>query len=364
MSLGTSSNKVIIIPVFILAFLGLVMLSSAGVVDGQRKFGSAYYYFNHQFFYGFLPGVLLFFIFSKIKYQFWKKLSLPILLLSIGLLVAVFIPDIGVTAKGAARWIKLGFLSFQPAEILKFSLIIYFAAWFSGRQEKVRNWSYSVVPFLVVLGFVTLLLAGQPDIGTLSMIVMIAIAMYFLAGAEMKHFFSLLGVLAVMFGFLVFFAPYRFNRLLAFARPGSDTQGISYHVNQARLAIGRGGLFGVGFGQSQQKVNFLPEPVGDSIFAIITEELGLVGASFLVGMILWLSLALIKLSRQTSDRFAQLFLLGLVVWIAGQAFINIGAISGLIPLTGITLPFISYGGTSLAVILGALGIASNIAKHS
>lgn len=357
------SNRPIILPVFILVFFGLAMLFSAGVVDGQRKFGSVYYYFNHQLLYGFLPGILFFFLFSKIKYKFWKKVSLPLLILSLGLLTAVFIPGLGVTAKGAARWIQLGFLSFQPAEILKLSLIIYFAAWFSGRSEKVRSWSYSAAPFLVILGFVALLLAGQPDIGTLGMVVMIAIAMYFLAGAEIRHFFSLLVLLAVVFFLLVQFAPYRFDRLLSFLNPAADPQGISYHVNQARLGIGRGGLWGVGFGQSQQKINFLPEPVGDSIFAIMAEELGLLGAGFLLGTILWLSLALIKLSRQTGDRFAQLFLLGLTVWIAGQTFINIGAISGLIPLTGIPLPFVSYGGTSLAVLLAALGIASNIAKN-
>ncbi len=363
MSSSNSSNKSIIIPVFILVLFGLLMLFSAGVVDGQRRFGSAYYYFYHQVLFGFLPGIFLFFIFSKIKYKFWKKLSLPLLLLSLGLLVAVFIPSLGVVAKGAARWVKIGWFTFQPAEILKFSLIIYFAAWFSGRREQVRSWSYSVVPFLVILGFISLLLAGQPDIGTLSMVALIAIAMYFLAGAEIRHFFSLMAVLVVVLFLLVQFAPYRFNRLLAFLNPSADPQGISYHVNQARLAIGRGGLWGVGFGQSQQKVNFLPEPVGDSIFAITVEELGLIGGTFLVGIILWLSMALLKISRQTNDRFAQLFLVGLIVWIAGQAFINIGAISGLTPLTGIPLPFVSYGGTSLAVILGSLGIASNIAEN-
>ncbi len=291
-------------------------------------------------------------------------MSLPFLILSLGLLVAVFLPGLGVTAKGAMRWTKLGFFSFQPAEILKLSLIIYFAAWFSGRSEKVRNWSYSMLPFLVILGFVGLLLAGQPDIGTLSMVAMIAVAMYFLAGSEIKHFFILMAILAVALFLLVQFTPYRFNRLLAFVNPEGDPQGISYHVNQAKLGIGRGGLLGVGFGQSRQKVSFLPEPVGDSIFAVVTEELGLVGASALLGVILWLSAVLIRLSRQTGDRFAQLFLLGLTVWIAGQSFVNIGAISGLIPLTGIPLPFISYGGTSLAAILASLGIASNIAKHS
>lgn len=360
----SSAGKTIIVPVFILVVFGLAMLSSAGIVDGQKRFDSDYYYFIHQLLYGLLPGLFLFWFCSKIKYSFWKKLSLPLLILSLGFMLAVFVPEVGMVARGAFRWIKIGFLSFQPSEVLKLILIIYFAAWFSGRTEKVKSWSYSVVPFLVVLGFVGILLAKQPDVGTLSVVVMIAIAMYFLAGAEMRHFAGLMAVLAVVFFLLIQFAPYRLNRFLAFVNPSADPQGIAYHVNQARLGIGRGGLFGVGFGQSQQKINFLPEPVGDSIFAIVVEELGLMGGSFLLGLLLWLAMALIKISWQTSDRFAQLFLLGLTVWIAGQAFINIAAISGLVPLTGIPLPFVSYGGTSLAVLLAGLGIASNIAKHS
>lgn len=358
------SNKSIIVPVFILALFGLVMLSSAGIVDGQKRFGSSYYYFIHQLIYGLLPGVCLFWLCSKIKYNFWKKLSLPLLILSLGLLMAVFVPNVGVAARGAMRWIRIGFLSFQPAEVLKLSLIIYFAAWFSGRHEKVKSWSYSAVPFLVILGFVGILLVKQPDVGTLSIVVIIAIVMYFLAGAEMRHFLGLMVLLGAVFFLLVQFVPYRLNRLLSFINPATDPQGISYHVNQARLAIGRGGLLGVGFGQSQQKINFLPEPVGDSIFAIVVEELGLVGGAFLIGLILWLAAVLVKVSQQTHDRFAQLFLLGLTVWIAGQAFINIAAISGLVPLTGIPLPFISYGGTSLAILLAGLGIAQNIVIRS
>jgi len=360
----SNSSKSVIVPVFILVLFGLTMLSSAGIVDSQNRFGSSYYYFVHQLLYGLLPGLLLFWICSKIKYPLWKKLAVPLLLLSLGLLVAVFWPSLGVAARGAVRWLKLGFLSFQPAEVLKLTLIIYFAAWFSGRSERVKSWSYSVVPFLVILGFVGILLVKQPDVGTLSIVVFIAIAMYFLAGAETKHFVGLMVLLAVIFFLLIQFAPYRLNRLLAFVNPSADPQGIAYHVNQAKLGIARGGIFGVGFGQSQQKINFLPEPVGDSIFAIIVEELGLLGGAFLLGLFLWLSLVLIKISRQTGDRFAQLFLLGLMVWIAGQAFINIAAISGLIPLTGIPLPFISYGGTSLAILLTGLGIAQNIANRS
>ena len=183
----SSSSKPIIIPVFMLALFGLVMLFSAGIIDSQRRFGSSYYYFLHQLFYGFLPGLILFWICSKVKYQLWKKLSVPLLLLSLGFLVAVFLPGIGIEARGAMRWMKISFLSFQPSEILKLTLIIYFAAWFSGRSEKVKSWSYSVVPFLVILGFIGVLLVKQPDVGTLSIVVFIAIVLHFLAGAENKH---------------------------------------------------------------------------------------------------------------------------------------------------------------------------------
>ena len=289
---------------------------------------------------------------------------MPILILSLLMLIAVFMPSLGLTAKGATRWIKLGFLSFQPAEILKFGLIVYFAAWFSGRSEKMKNWSYSIFPFFIIFGFVGLLLALQPDIGTFSIISLIALAMYFFAGAKTKHFLILIVVLGVNLFALVNLAPYRFARFLAFFNPAIDPQGISYHINQALLGIGRGGIWGVGFGQSQQKINFLPESVGDSIFAVLAEELGLIGAGVLVVLLLLLSLQIVKIARNAPDRFSQLFLFGITIWIIGQAFINIGAITGLIPLTGIPLPFVSYGGTSLAVILASLGIAVNIANNS
>ena len=358
----SSSAKNLLTLVFILVIFGLIALSSAGIVESQRKFGSSYYYFSHQVLYGLLPGLLLLFIFAKVKYKFWKKISLPLLIFSLFALMAVFTSRFGFSAKGAARWINIGFFSFQPSEILKFSLIIYFAAWFSGRNEKIQSWSYSVVPFFVVFGFVGLLLAFQPDVGTLGIVALIALAMYFFAGAKLTHFFGLIGFLAVSFFLLVHLAPYRFNRFLAFFNPGSDPRGISYHINQALLGIGRGGVWGVGFGQSQQKINFLPEPVGDSIFAVVAEELGLIGAGVLIALLVLLSLQIVKIAHNTNDRFAQLFLLGITVWIAGQAFINISAISGLLPLTGIPLPFVSYGGTSLAMILASLGIAINIAN--
>ena len=357
------SAKTLTILIFILIVFGLVMLSSAGVVDGQKRFGSAYYYLTHQLLYGVLPGLALFFLFSRINYKFWKKISLPLLIAVTGLMVLVFVPGVGYGLRGAQRWINLGFFTFQPSEILKLTLIIYLAAWFSRRDGRLSAGPQSAAPFFIVMTFVGALLVLQPDMGTLVLVTLIAIAMYFFAGVKLSHFLFLILILGVLLGALAVVEPYRFDRLKAFWDPNADKQGVSYHVNQAMIGIGSGGIFGLGFGQSRQKFNYLPEPVGDSIFAIVVEELGFVGGVFLLSLFVMLSLALINIARNATP-FGKLLVIGIAVWISGQAFINIAAISGLIPLTGLPLPFISFGSSSLVSVLIGLGIVSNIAHHS
>lgn len=356
--------KTLTILILLLLGFGLAILSSAGIIDAQRRFGNAYYYLFSQLETGVLLGALLFFAASKINYKFWKKTALLILIACLALLFLVFVPGVGFAAKGATRWIKVFGFNFQPAELLKVGLIIYFAAWFSQRDNKLKNWAYAVLPFITVLGFAVLMLALQPDIGTLGIVIVIAVALFFFAGAQLKHLLALFLLLLVCFSLLATFSHYRFNRIIAFLEPHNDTQGIAYHVNQAKIAIARGGWFGVGFGQSQQKGSFLPEPVGDSIFAIATEELGLVGVGVLGALYLALIWRLTVIARQANDKFASLYTLGIAVWIGMQAFVNMAAISGLLPLTGIPLPFVSYGGTALAVMLGSLGVVVNIANQS
>lgn len=358
-----SDNSLLLI-IGILIIFGLTILSSAGIIEGQNKFGSSQYYLIRQIQNGLLPGIALFLIFSRIKYKFWQKVSIPLFLASILLLVFVFLPSFGTALKGAQRWLYIGGLSFQPSEILKLSVIVYFASWFARRDARTSQWSHSAAPFFIVLGFISLLLAMQPDIGTLIVVVFISLVVYFSAGANMKHFFALLAILFLIFSVLVYIEPYRLNRILTFFNPYSDIEGRSYHIRQAILGIGSGGVFGVGFGKSQQKINFLPEPVGDSIFVVLAEELGLVGAGALIILFLVLAFKLISIAKYAPDTFSQLFVIGTTAWITGQAFINIGAVSGLIPLTGIPLPFISYGGTALASILAALGIVNNIARYT
>ncbi|MBI2674117.1 MAG: putative lipid II flippase FtsW [Candidatus Yanofskybacteria bacterium] len=354
-------KRLLFITLILLVF-GLIVLSSAGIIEGDKKFGSPYYYLNKQILYGVLPGILLFFLFSKINYHFWRKVSLPVLFGALLLMIFVFIPDIGIGLKGANRWVSLWGVSFQPSEILKLAMVIYFAAWFGSRDERVKSWSYSVAPFFVVVSFIGLLLALQPDVGTLAVDVLIALGIYFAAGSSMKHLFVIIAIFVIAVAGLIFIEPYRFNRIKTFLDPSVDPRGISYQLNQSLIAIGSGGLFGNGYNESTQKWGFLPEVVNDSIFAVVVEELGFAGAIVLIGLFIYLCYTLISIAKLTSDKFGRLLVIGMSTWIVGQAFINMAAVSGLAPLTGIPLPFVSHGGTAIISLMAGLGIVSNIAR--
>jgi cell division protein FtsW len=347
----------------VLVVFGLIVLSSAGVIEGQKRFNDPYYYVKHQLLYGLLPGVVLMLVLAKIDFRFWRKTSLLILFSALTLMILVFIPQFAVPLKGAKSWISLFGYTFQPAELLKLALVIYLAAWFGIKEERVRNWTYGTLPFIFVVGFVAGLLVLQPDLGTLVVVLAISAGVYFMAGARLKH----IGIIAILslaiIAGLIVVAPYRINRIKSFLNPAIDPRGISYQLNQSLIAIGSGGLTGVGFGQSKQKLGFLPETIGDSIFAIVAEELGLIGAGGLIGIFILLCIFLVETARRTTDRFGRLYVMGIAIWITGQAFINIAAVTGVGPLTGIPLPFISYGGTSLAALMASMGIVLNIAKR-
>ncbi|OGN09247.1 MAG: cell division protein FtsW [Candidatus Yanofskybacteria bacterium RIFCSPHIGHO2_02_FULL_41_11] len=349
--------------ILILAIVGLAILSSAGLIDAQKKFGSSYYYLNHQLIYLGL-GLAAMFLMSKIDYKIWKKLSLLILFGSLVLMIMVFVPSFGLDLKGASRWINLVGFTFQPSEFLKLGLVIYLAAWFSGRDQRLENWSYGMAPFFLVLSFIAILLALQPDIGTLIVVSMISLGVYFLAGVSLKQFFGIILVLLIAIGGLIFIEPYRFNRIKAYLDPAGDPRGISYQVNQSMIAIGSGGLTGVGFGKSSQKYGLLPEVANDSIFAVAVEEIGLVGGVAIILLFLFLGFNMTQIAKNISDKFGILLVMGINIWIMSQAFINIAAISGLAPLTGIPLPFVSYGGTALISLLAGLGIVINVAKKA
>ena len=357
-------DSIIAIAVFILLVFGLVMISSAGVVISKTRFGNEYYFFNHQLLYGVIPGLIALFVVQKIHYSFWKKIAVPMFIGSLILLVLVFIPGIGTKLLGASRWINLGPISFQPTEVMKLSIILYLAHWIEARGHKVKSFSEGLVPFLIVIGVVSFLIIKQPDFGTLGAIILIAMTMFFVSGVPLKYIFGM-GIGGLSLGYLLIkFEPYRMNRLMTFLDPANDPQGIGYQINQALLAIGSGGIFGLGLGHSRQKFNYLPEPVGDSIFAIVAEELGMLGASILMIVFLLLALRGFKIAQKAPDQFSKLVAVGITSWIIYQSLINIMAIVGLIPLTGIPLPFISYGSTSLIFILVGVGILLNISKYT
>ncbi|TXH07640.1 MAG: putative lipid II flippase FtsW [Candidatus Moraniibacteriota bacterium] len=358
------SDRVLKLVLFLLLGIGLTMIASAGVSYGNVRFDDPYYFFKEQLI-GLGVGTILLLICERIPYTLWQKFVIPIFLTAIGLLILVFIPGFGTTVYGAARWVDFGLVSFQPSEVMKLSIILYLAAWLSRRGERhAKDFYEGFLPFLMILMVVGFLIIKQPDTGTLGLIFCVALAIFFVSGASLMHLFGLvLGALAFL-ALLIKIAPYRMQRFLVFLNPEHDPLGAGYQMTQALLAIGSGGLFGVGLGHSRQKFNYLPEPVTDSIFAVLSEETGLLGVTIVLSLFVLFLWRGMRIARGAPDLFGKLLATGITAWVVCQAFINISAISGLIPLTGITLPFISFGGTSLAILMASVGILLNVSRHS
>lgn len=345
-----------------LILLGIVTLTSVSAAFSWVKAGSATFYLFWHIGFGVLGGAALGFFAYKISLPELKKKSPLLLLFNLFLMLLVFVPKIGLTAGGASRWINLGFTTFQPSEFLKLTFILYLAFWLSNRQRKPSSAMF-LIAFFVIIGIISALLALQPDISTLGIILLCALVMYFLSGSSFKHSFLTVLTVAAALAALIKFEAYRFERFLVFIKPDIDPMGLSYQVKQALITIGSGGIFGRTPGMSIQKFGFLPQPMSDSIFAIIAEEWGFIGSLFLIGLFLafaWRGIAIVK---RAQNKFYQLTAVGITVWITLQAFVNIGSMAGALPLTGVPLPFISYGGSALIAELMGLGILLNISKH-
>jgi len=356
-------DQVLLFIVFALLLFGLVMIASAGVAYSKTRFDSSYFFFKKQLL-GVGIGLIALFFFQKLNYEYLKKISTIFFIGTLVCLLLVFIEGVGTKAYGASRWLNLGPISFQPSEMLKLSLIIYLAAWMESRGERIRDFFEGFVPFIAIVALIGFLLLKQPDMGTFGVLVLVAISIFFVAGSKIEHIFMMLAGGGLSFLFLVLSSPYRLQRLTVFRNAGEDLQGAGYHINQALIAIGTGGIFGLGLGHSLQKFNYLPEPVGDSIFAIVAEELGFVGAGVLIVLFIMFAFRGYKIAKNAPDVFSRLLAVGIVSWIVFQATMNIAAISGIVPLTGVPLPFISYGGTSMVFILTGMGILLNISKYS
>jgi cell division protein FtsW len=352
--------------VIALCLFGLLMLYDASVVVAANPPYNDKFYFVKQQSLGLLIGLVGLLVTSKIDYHFWKKMA-PILLLGgLVLLVSVFVPGLGVEVLGAKRWVQFGSsaLRFQPSYLLCFALIAYLASWLE--KERPRQWSFSVsmIPFGVLMGLVLFIVAVlQKDLGSTSILALTSLIMYFLAGAPLWQVGGIIasGVLAL--GGLVLLEPYRVGRILSFLNRDRDAQGASYHINQALIALGAGGWLGLGIGQSRQKYSYLPETQTDSIFAVLGEEMGFVGSLMLVAVFLYLLWRGFAIARRAPDTFGRLLAGGIMSLIGIQVFVNLFAMAALIPLTGIPLPFISSGGTSLIVLLSSVGIVLNISKY-
>lgn len=350
----------------VILFFGLLMLASASQVVGADTFDDPYYHIKHQLLYGLLPGLALLVLMASVNYQHWKKFALFFLIAGFVMLVLVFIPPIGLTFGKAHRWINLGFTTFQPSEAMKLAAIIFFAAWFAQKRavDQIISFHYTCLPFLAYLGTLCLLVAAEPDIGTLTVLVVISFGMYFVAGANRKHLLLVIVIGVLAFMLLVMAAPYRLARVKTFLNPGHDTQDQSYQINQSLLAVGSGGWWGVGFGHSKQKYQYLPEVVGDSIFAVVAEEFGFIITSAFIILFIFMTSRCLILATRLNDDFGQFILIGIGLWFFYQAAVNISAMVNILPLTGIPLPFFSYGSSALITALAAVGLMINISKYT
>lgn len=338
----------------VLTATGLVILADASAPIALREFSDKYFFVKQQALWA-VAGLIFFIGTSVLNYKVWEKFATSFFIASLIGLLLVFVPGLGVKYLGAKRWIFLGNLSIQPSEILKLSLSVYFAKLASKKMKAAAYF----IPLIVVF----LLLMLQPDLGTAIVIAGIGMAQIFLAGVSIFYFLGamLVGVLGVVV--LILTSSYRKDRLLTFFEQTRDPLGKSYHIRQILIALGSGGIFGVGFGNSRQKYLYLPETATDSIFAVIAEELGFVGSFFIILAYIYFVWRGINVIKNAPDIFSKILASGIVTWIGGQALLNIGSMVAIIPLTGIPLPFISYGGSSLVAVLIGCGILLNISRY-
>jgi cell division protein FtsW len=347
----------LLIAVVSLTLFGLFMIYDASSYVAFRDFGDKYRYIKDQMSWAVL-GIVAMVAVSFFDYKKYYNLALPILVVSIVMLGLVFVPGLGLKILGARRWINLGFFVLQPSEFVKLALTIYLAAWFSVK-EKGR-----FIAFILLTGLILGLVMLQPDMGTAVIIMGVAVVMYFLSGGAIWHLLALLPAIGLGGLVMIVLEPYRLKRLMTFINPNQGVQGSSYHLRQILIALGSGGIFGVGIGNSLQKYAYLPESTTDSIFAIIAEEWGLIGGVALIAVLLFVVYRGFYIAVHAKDNFGKLLAGGITSYFAIQTIVNLGAQTAIMPLTGVPLPFISYGGSALVINLVSVGILLNIARQS
>lgn len=358
-----NSDKIFLGLTVLLVLLGLVIFLSASLGLLARDGADFSRIALNQMLLGVGGGSVMLLLFSNLNYRLLKKYSFYIFTASVILSIMVFLPVIGLEHGGAKRWLLLGPVSFQPSEFLKLGFVIYFAAFLSAFRNQLHTWRYGALPALALWAIPATILLNQPDTGTLAVISFSALAMFIVAGGSWKYIigFSTLSVAGL--AVVAWLKPYVKARILTFLDPSLDPLGAGYQIQQSLIAIGSGEMFGRGFGQSIQKFKYLPEPIGDSIFAVAGEEFGFIGGMFIIAMFVAFALRGIHIAKNSPDYFGGLLALGIVILIVSQSFINIGSMLGVLPLTGVPLLFISHGGTALFFALLSVGIMLNISRY-
>lgn len=360
---GGEPDWALMIATGLVVVFGILMLASASGTYAYFKYQDGYYFIKHQLI-ALAIGLALFWFFSSVDYHSWKKYGFHLLLFSVLLLCLVFIPGLGRVVNGSRSWINIFGFSLQPSEFVKLSFLIYLAAWLESRGKKLEDFYQGTGPFVVVLAAIAALMLLQPDFGTLFVIALTSLLVYFVGGGKLKHIVVIVLLGAVAMFLMVKYTPHQAARFKCFFDPASNTRDACYQINQSLIAIGSGGFWGRGFGASRQKMLYLPEVSGDSIFAIVSEELGFIFSGGLIVLFIFLFFRGFLISRRAPDIFGRLLSIGVVSWISFQALINIGGMINLMPMTGVPLPFVSYGGSAIMSALAAIGLLVNISKQT
>lgn len=359
----TTPDLILLIVTFTLLAVGLMMVYSASAVMADYNFKDSFFFAKRQMLFAGL-GILAMFFIMNIDYWTWRTWAKVLLIICFVLLLVVLIPGVGILRNGSRSWIGVGAFSIQPSEFMKLAMIAFLAKFLSENQKLITSFKQGLGPSLLLVFTAFGIIMLQPDLGTGTVMVGTCIVMIFIAGAKISHFVGLGLIGLAGFVGLVLSAPYRIKRITSFLDPWEDPLGSGFQIIQSLYAIGPGGLFGLGLGQSRQKFFYLPEPQTDFIFAVLAEELGFIGGSFvllLFALLLWRG---IRIALGAPDLYGSFLAAGIIAMIAIQVMINVGVVTGLMPVTGITLPFLSYGGSSLTLMLVAIGVLLNISRHA
>lgn len=363
MKTGKNVDKPFLFITAVLVIAGFFIFSSASLgllARGSAQFKSVFF---NQFILGLCGGLIAAFIASRIHYTWWRKNAFYLFIAASVVMICVFIPHIGFYHGGARRWISIGSFNFQPAEIYKIAYVMYFAAWLASVKQKAATFKLGTLPFIILTAATAILVLLQPDTDTFLVITLAGLGMFITAGGKWRDMaiMGLIGIIAL--GGLVMARPYLMQRVQTFMDPAKDPTGSGYQIQQSLIAIGSGGIFGRGFGQSIQKFNFLPEPIGDSIFAVASEEFGFIGSISIIILYLIFTFQGFRIATRAPDTFSAFMVVGIIILITSQSFFNIAAMLAITPLSGTPLLFISHGGTALFFALASIGVVLNISRY-